>query len=237
MVGAVPQGTLFVMTGASGVGKGTLRARLLERVKLYYSISMTTRPARPGERHGVDYWFVDRARFQAAIEAGAFLEYAEYVGNYYGTPRAPVERHLSRGEDVLLEIEVLGAKQVKERAPELGIPAVFIFIVPPSLTELRRRLLLRSGNDDPAKLKEIAARLARAEREIREAGEVGFDYVVTNDVLEEATADLERIVRAERLRAYRRGDALAAALTRDPELEAELDEMERRWMERGRTRN
>ncbi len=233
----MPQGTLFVMTGASGVGKGTLRARLLERVKLYYSISMTTRAPRPGERHGVDYWFVDRARFEAAVERGELLEYAEYVGNYYGTPRAPVERHLARGEDVLLEIEVEGAKQVKERAPRLGIPAVFIFIVPPSLSELRRRLLLRSGDGDPAKLKEIAARLARAEREIREAGGVGFDYVVTNDVLESATVDLERIVRAERLKTHRRGEALLAALSRDPELEAELDEMERWLVERGRTGN
>ncbi len=233
----MPKGTLFVMTGPSGVGKGTLRARLLERVKLYYSISMTTRPRRPGERHGVDYWFVDRARFAAAVERGELLEYAEYVGNYYGTPRAPVERHLARGEDVLLEIEVEGAKQVKERAPELGIPAVFVFVVPPSLTELRRRLLLRAGDGEPAKLKEIAARLARAEREIREAAGGGFDYVVTNDVLEAAVADLVRIVTAERLRAYRRQEAVAAALSRDPELEAELDEMERRWMQDGRTGN
>ncbi len=233
----MPQGTLFVMTGASGVGKGTLRARLLQRVKLYYSISMTTRPPRPGERHGVDYWFVDRGTFLEKVKRGAFLEHAEYVGNYYGTPRGPVERHLARGEDVLLEIEVEGAKQVRRRAPELGIPAVFVFIAPPSLSELRRRLLLRSGEGDPARLKEIAARLERAEREIREALKGGFDYVVTNDVIEAATADLERIVRAERLRSYRRGDALLQALERDPELEAELDEMERWLVERGRTGN
>ncbi len=231
------QGTLFVMTGASGVGKGTLRERLLERVKLYYSISMTTRPPRPGERHGVDYWFVDKDRFLAAVENEELLEYAEYVGNFYGTPRKPVERHLARGEDVLLEIEVEGAKQVKKRAPQLGIPAVFVFIVPPSLSELRRRLLLRSGVGDPKKLEEIAARLRRAEREIREAPEIGFDYVVTNDVLEDATQDLERIVRTERLKAYRRQDALEAALQKDPELEAELDEMERWLIERGGTGN
>ena len=223
------------MTGASGVGKGTLRERLLERVKLYYSISMTTRSPRPGERHGVDYWFVDEARFLAAIDNKEFLEYAKYVNNYYGTPKKPVLRHLSRGEDVLLEIEVEGAKQVMERAEGLEIPAVFIFIVPPSLTELRRRLLLRSGDGDPKKLEEIAARLRRAEREIREAAEIKFDYVVTNDVLEEATQDLERIVRTERLKHYRRKDALEAALQKDPELEAELDEMERWLIERGRT--
>ena len=231
------QGTLFVMTGASGVGKGTLRERLLERVKLYYSISMTTRPPRPGERHGVDYWFVDEARFKAAIDADELLEYAKYVTHYYGTPKKPVLRHLSRGEDVLLEIEVEGAKQVREEARSLRIPVVLIFIVPPSLTELRRRLLLRSGEGDPKKLEEIAARLRRAEREIQEAEAIRFDYVVTNDVLEDATRDLERIVRTERLKLYRRKDALKAALQKDPELEAELDEMERWLIERGRTGN
>ncbi len=233
----VAKGTLFVMTGASGVGKGTLRARLMERVKLYYSISMTTRPPRPGERHGVDYWFVDRERFLALREQGAFLESAEYVGRFYGTPRAPVERHLAKGEDVLLEIEVEGAKQVKARAPELGIHAVFLFVVPPSLSELRRRLLFRSGHLDEAKLREIEARLARAEREIAEAGELGFDYVVVNDVLEEAVAALDRIVRSERLKAYRQQEALARALVRHPELEAELDEMERWMVDRGGTRD
>jgi len=219
------------------VGKGTLRERLLERVKLYYSISMTTRPPRPGERHGVDYWFVDEARFKEAIEAGELLEHAQYVGNYYGTPKGPVLRHLSRGEDVLLEIEVKGARQVKREARKMKIPAVFIFIVPPSLSELRRRLLLRSGVGDPKKLKEIAARLRRAEREIRSAPKIGFDYVVTNDVLEDATQDLERIVRTERLKLYRQQKALEAALQKDPELEAELDAMERWLIERGGTRN
>ncbi len=231
------KGTLFVMTGASGVGKGTLRERLMERVKLYYSVSMTTRPPRPGERHGIDYWFVSKERFLALREEGAFLESAEYVGRYYGTPRAPVERHLEKGEDVLLEIEVEGAKQVKARAPGLGIQAVFVFIVPPSLSELRRRLIVRAGRLDADKLKEIEARLARAEREIAEAGELGFDYVVTNDVLEEAVSALEGIVRSERQKAYRQRQALAAALRRDPELEAELGEMERWMVNRGGTGN
>ena len=223
------------MAGASGVGKGTIRARLMERVKLYYSVSMTTRPPRPGERHGVDYWFVDRESFLRLARDGGFLEYAEYVGNLYGTPRAPVERRLARGEDVLLEIEVEGARQVMERAPKLDIPAVFVFVAPPSLTELRRRLLLRSGGK--LSPEEISARLERAEREIREAGEMGFDYVVVNDVLEEAVASLERVVLAERTRAYRNRGVLERALRRDPELEAELDEMERWMIERGGTRD
>ncbi len=223
------KGTLFVMTGASGVGKGTLRERLMERVKLYYSISMTTRPPRSGERHGVDYWFVDRSTFLDMRAKGAFLESAEYVGNHYGTPRAPVERHLAQGEDVLLEIEVEGAKQVKAMAPKLGIPAVFIFIIPPSLSELRRRLIVRSKALNEEKLREIERRLARAEREITTALEVGFDYVVVNDVLEEAVERLVEIIRAERLRPWRMEKALEKAAERSPELEAELAEMER-WM-------
>jgi guanylate kinase len=121
------RGRLFVMTGASGVGKGTVRAKVLERTRLFYSISMTTRPPRPGERHGVDYYFVDRPTFEALLEEEGFLEHAEYVGHLYGTPKAPVERALERGEDVLLEIEVQGALQVKGKIPE----AVLIFLLPP----------------------------------------------------------------------------------------------------------
>jgi len=234
----VAEGTLFVMTGASGVGKGTLRKRLLEREKLFYSISMTTRPPRPGERHGVDYWFVSRERFLELVEAKKFLEHASYVNNLYGTPLDPVLRHLKRGEDVLLEIEVQGAKQVREKAEELGLDAVFIFIVPPSLTELRRRLLFRESQRGPDKLKEVAARIKRAEEEIKEAlSGGGFDYVVINDVLEEATQELVTIVRAARLKRERRRDALERALERDPELEAELDEIERWLMQGGGTGN
>ncbi|WP_457631687.1 guanylate kinase [Oceanithermus sp.] len=208
-------GDLFVMTGASGVGKGTLRARLMERVRLYYSISMTTRKPREGERHGVDYWFVDEATFEQTKREGGFLEYASYVDHSYGTPAAPVERALARGEDVLLEIEVQGALQVAEKVPE----AQLIFVIPPSLSELRRRLLLR-GKDS---LEKIEKRLERAREEIAMADR--FHYVVVNDVLEDAVADLERIILARRRIVNRMRPALARALERDPDLEAELDEI------------
>ncbi|TBH20865.1 guanylate kinase [Thermus thermamylovorans] len=218
-------GCLFVMTGASGVGKGTVRAKVLERTRLFYSISMTTRPPRPGERHGVDYYFVDRPRFEALLREGGLLEYAEYVGHLYGTPRLPVERALERGEDVLLEIEVQGALQVKAKVPE----AVLIFLLPPSLSELKRRLVYR-GQDSPEK---IARRLEQAEWEIQDAHR--FDYVVVNDVLEEAVADFLAILTAERRRTRRMARALSRALERDAELEAELEEILRR--EHGGTRD
>lgn len=212
------RGRLFVMTGASGVGKGTVRAKVLERTRLFYSISMTTRPPRPGERHGVDYYFVDRPAFEALLAQDGFLEHAEYVGHLYGTPKAPVERALARGEDVLLEIEVQGALQVKAKAPE----AVLIFLVPPSLSELKRRLVYR-GQDPPEK---IGKRLERAEWEIGNAHL--FDYVVVNDILEEAVQDFLAILTAERRRRDRMTEALSRALSKDPDLEAELDEILRR---------
>jgi len=210
------------MTGASGVGKGTLRARLMERVRLYYSISMTTRKPREGERHGIDYWFVDEATFEKTKQEGGFLEYASYVEHSYGTPRAPVERALARGEDVLLEIEVQGALQVAEKIPE----AQLIFVIPPSLSELRRRLLLR-GKDS---LEKIEKRLERAREEIALADR--FHYVVVNDVLEDAVADLERIILARRRIVNRMRPALDKALERDPDLEAELDEIAARMIGR-----
>ncbi len=211
-------GCLFVMTGASGVGKGTVRAKVLERTRLFYSISMTTRPPRPGERHGVDYYFVDRPTFETLLAQDGFLEHAEYVGHLYGTPRAPVERALGRGEDVLLEIEVQGALQVKAKVPE----AVLIFLLPPSLSELKRRLVYR-GTDGPEK---IARRLAQAEWEIKNAHL--FDYVVVNDVLEEAVADFLAILTAERRRTSRMARVLERTLVRDPDLESELEEILRR---------
>ncbi len=210
------------MTGASGVGKGTLRSRLMERVKLRYSISMTTRPPRTGERHGVDYWFVDEDTFERNKRAGGFLEYATYVGHSYGTPKEPVVRALDRGEDVLLEIEVQGALQVAREMPQ----AQLIFIVPPSLSELRQRLLLR-GKDS---LDKIEKRLERAREEISLAN--NFHYVVVNDLIADAVADLERIIIARRRIVNRMQPALERALERDPNLEAELDELVNRMQGR-----
>ncbi|GAA5447052.1 guanylate kinase [Deinococcus depolymerans] len=179
------------MTGASGVGKGTLRERWLDGQDVFYSTSWTTREARPGERDGVDYVFVTPEAFEAKAQADGFLEHAAFVGNRYGTPIEPIEAALSRGQDVILEIEVEGAMQVKAR---MGDEAILIFIMPPSLSELRRRLEGRA-TETPDR---IEKRLARAREEIREAHE--FRYVVVNDDLDRALGELHAIQRAERAR-------------------------------------
>ncbi|MBX8464290.1 MULTISPECIES: guanylate kinase [unclassified Deinococcus] len=185
------RGLLLVMTGASGVGKGTLRERWLAGQDVFYSTSWTTREARPGEQDGVDYVFVTPEAFEAKAQADGFLEHAAFVGNRYGTPIEPIEAALSRGQDVILEIEVEGAMQVKAR---MGDEAILIFIMPPSLSELRRRLEGRA-TETPDR---IEKRLARAREEIREAHE--FRYVVVNDDLDRALGELHAIQRAERAR-------------------------------------
>ncbi|UBV42389.1 guanylate kinase [Deinococcus taeanensis] len=185
------RGLLLVMTGASGVGKGTLRERWLAGQDVFYSTSWTTREARPGEQHGVHYVFVSPAEFETKALANGFLEHAAFVGNRYGTPIEPIEAALSRGQDVILEIEVEGAMQVKAR---MGDEAILIFIMPPSLSELRRRLEGRA-TETPER---IEKRLARAREEIREAHE--FRYVVVNDDLDRAVDELQAIQRSERAR-------------------------------------
>jgi len=186
------QGILFVMTGASGVGKDTIRRAAMPRMRnLEYSISATTRSRRQGEENGVQYWFLQRSEFERMIREDALLEHADYVGDYYGTPAAPVHQALASGHDVLLELELIGARQVKERMPD----AVMIFIAPPSLRELERRLRGR-GTDSEAK---IQKRLTRAREEIRAVRE--FDYVIVNDHLEQAVVLFESVIRAERARA------------------------------------
>ena len=185
------------MTGASGVGKDTIRREALPVFSdLHYSISATTRTQRPGEVEGQNYYFVDKDRFQEMIRQGELLEYAEYVDDYYGTPIAPVVEALEQGKDVLIELELAGARQVRERLPE----ARMLFIAPPSLAELERRLRGR-GTDSEEK---IQRRLARAREEIRAVRE--FDYVVVNDHLPSAIADFQGILRAERARAHRLSD-------------------------------
>lgn len=184
-------GILFVMTGASGVGKDTIRqAALPDLDNLFFSISATTRARRPGEVHGKQYFFHDKAAFEALLREDALLEYAEYVGDYYGTPAAPVHGALAEGQDVLLELELVGAREVKRRLPQ----AIMIFIAPPSLSELERRLRGR-GTDSEAR---IQKRLARARDEIRAVKE--FDYVVVNDTLGTAVRDFCSIIYAERAR-------------------------------------
>ena len=191
------RGLLIVITGASGVGKGTLRERWLAGQNVFYSTSWTTREARPGERDGVDYVFVTPQTFEAKAQQGGFLEHATFVGNRYGTPVEPIEAALNRGQDVILEIEVEGAMQVGAR---MGEEAILVFIMPPSLSELRRRLEGRA-TETPER---IEKRLARAREEIREAHE--FRYVVVNDDLERAVAEMHAIQTAERARQLPEGE-------------------------------
>jgi guanylate kinase len=179
-------GRVFVITGPSGVGKGTLIRTLLERIpELGLAVSATTRAPRAGERDGVDYHFLSDAEFDRRVEAGEFVEHASYSGRRYGTLREELDRRTRGGSPVVLEIEVQGARQVAERMPE----AVRIFIAPPSEEALRARLIGR-GTDDP---EQVEARLASAREELRAQGE--FSHVVVNDRLEDSVAALEALVR------------------------------------------
>ena len=178
---------VFVITGPSGVGKGTLIRTLLERVsELQLSVSATTRRPRPGEAQGVDYHFLSDAEFERRVQAGEFVEHAWYSGRRYGTLRSELESRLAGGHPVVLEIEVQGARQIREAMPEV----VQIFIAPPSEEALRARLVGR-GTDDP---EQIAARLETAREELAARGE--FAHVVINDRLEDASDALEHCVRS-----------------------------------------
>jgi guanylate kinase len=178
---------VFVITGPSGVGKGTLIRGLLERVpELELSTSATTRAPRPGERDGVDYHFLTDEEFERCVAAGDFLEHASYSGSRYGTLRSEVERMTRGGRPVVLEIEVQGARQVRQTMPD----AVAVFIAPPSREALRARLVGR-GTDTP---EQVEARMRTAERELEAQPE--FGHVVINDRLEQATDELVAIVRA-----------------------------------------
>jgi len=178
-------GKLIVLTGPSGVGKGTLVRSLLQRhPELVLSISATTRAPREGEVDGQDYFFLSRPKFEDMVELGELLEWAEFAGNLYGTPRGPVLDRMVEGKLVLLEIELLGARQVRKTFPE----ALTIFILPPSMSELERRL--RGRGKDPEEA--IARRLQRATEEVEAAGE--FQFQIVNDDLERALGELEGVL-------------------------------------------
>jgi guanylate kinase len=187
---------LFIVSAPSGAGKTSLVKELVERDPgLTLSVSCTTRPAREGEQDGVHYHFLDRERFEREIGEGAFLEHAEVFGNLYGTRAADVRRRLDAGQDVLLEIDWQGARQVRERFPE----AIGLFVLPPSIEELERRLRGRGTDSDDV----IARRMAQAHDELAHFAE--YSYLVVNDCFETALAALAAIVTAERQRlAYQR---------------------------------
>lgn len=183
------KGTLYVFTGPSGAGKGTVLGRLLaEDDRLFFSISATTRAPRPGEQNGVHYYFLEKADFENRIAQGAFLEHAQYVGNYYGTLEASVNEKLDEGFDVILEIEVQGAMQIKKKRPD----AVMVFIAPPSFEELASRLRGR-GTEDEAK---VQKRLETAKGELEQKDK--FDYVVVNDTVDRAVDEIKGILASRR---------------------------------------
>ncbi len=178
------KGKLIVISGASGVGKGTVLGIMMEKRKdLSFSVSATTRPPRPGEIDGVHYYFITREKFEAMIAAGEFLEYDAHAANYYGTPRAQAEEKQSHGP-VLLDIEPKGAKQVKEKAPD----AVLIFIMPPSVQELERRLRGRGDTTE----EQIEMRMERATWEMEQR--VWYDHVVVNDDPERCAQEILKII-------------------------------------------
>ncbi|HZG75379.1 MAG TPA: guanylate kinase [Paenibacillus sp.] len=182
------KGLLLVLSGPSGVGKGTLCNRLRAlSPELVYSVSATTRKPREGEIDGVNYFFKTHDQFRAMIEAGELLEWAEYVGNYYGTPKSFVQQTIDQGKDIILEIDVQGAMQVKERFPE----AIFIFVLPPSLEELQKRIVGRGTESESS----IRSRMAAAAEELKLMEH--YDYAVVNDVLETACNRVQSIIAAE----------------------------------------
>ena len=186
-----------MVSGFAGTGKGTLMKKLLEYYDTYaLSVSATTRAPRPGEEEGVSYFFVSKEKFVDMIERDELLEYACYVGNYYGTPKSYVEEQLEKGKDVILEIEIQGALKIKEKFPD----ALLLFVVPPSAEELEERLKGR-GTEPPDV---IAKRLSRAAEEAE--GIEKYDYIVMNDELERCTQELHGIIRAAHYTPSRKSD-------------------------------
>lgn len=186
---------LIVLSGPSGVGKGTVRKAIFDQGgnDFQYSISMTTRKPREGEVNGEDYYFVSKEEFEHNIETGQMLEYAKYVDNYYGTPLKYVNETLDRGKDVFLEIEVNGALQVRKRLPE----GVFVFLTPPDLMKLKQRIINRGTED----METINKRMTKAVEEIRMMQD--YDFAVVNDKVENAVESIKTIIKSERFRVER----------------------------------
>ena len=194
MIKTRSKGTLIVISAPSGAGKGTVISKLLEKENnLWLSVSATSRTPRTNDKEGVTYYFYSKEEFENKIKEGYFLEYAEYAGNYYGTPKKIIEEKLNKGIDVILEIEIQGAMQIKKLIPE----ALFIFIMPPTLEELKRRLV---GRNTDSKEK-IIERFKIAYKEINEVSK--YNYVVVNDEVDNAVSKIQAIIKAEKCRVDR----------------------------------
>ncbi len=197
-------GILIVLSGPSGSGKDTVLKKLIEKNEdIRVSISMTTRSKRGQEVDGADYYFVTKDYFEKKIADGEMLEYAQYAGNYYGTPKAPVDEMLGEGINVVLEIEVQGAAKIRKIYPD----AVTVFLMPPSIPVLEERLRARGTEDDET----LSHRLFIAEQEIRRASE--FNYIVVNDSIEDAVKDFETVIRAEKMRFIRNKNIISEVIS------------------------
>ena len=195
----IKKGLLLVLSGPSGCGKGTVLKELLATEEnIFLSVSATTRSPRPGEENGTHYFFLSKEEFEGEIARDGMLEHACYCGNYYGTPKKPVFERCEKGQHVILEIEVQGAKQVINSQPE----AVSIFIMPPSLAELERRLVDRQTEDEET----VRRRLATAVEEMKQAKD--YDYIVVNNTVAEAVKDIAAIIRAEQNRTCRMAEMI-----------------------------
>lgn len=192
------KGRLIVFSAPSGCGKGTMLAEIVKNGNYHCSISATTRQPRNNEKNGVNYYFITNEEFEQKIKDGAFLEYAGYCDHYYGTLLSEVDDYLEKGIDVILEIEVQGAFKVMQKRPE----AVSIFVAPPSIEELRRRLKKRGTETDEV----IEKRVSEATNELAQAKK--YDYIIVNDALEDAVNDFFAIMRAEKLKAEFSGDII-----------------------------
>ncbi len=194
--GVERRGLMFVLSSPSGAGKTTLSRLLIDRVfGLRMSVSATTRPMRPGEVDGRDYWFVDQSRFESMVRQDELLEWANVFGHRYGTPRAPVEAALSAGQDMLFDIDWQGTQQLREKA---GEDVVSVFILPPSAADLEQRLHSRAQDSDEV----IRGRMSRASHEMSHWAE--YDYIVVNHDVDEAFAEVQSVLKAERLKRKRR---------------------------------
>lgn len=188
------KGVLIVISGPSGAGKGTICKKLIEKNKnIYLSVSATTRSPREGEIDGVNYYFITKEEFERRVKENGFIEYAEVHGNFYGTPRVNVDKMLEEGKDVILEIDIQGALQVKENFKE----GVFIFILPPSMEELKRRIIKRGSETEES----LMTRFKNAYKEINYVSK--YNYAVVNDTLELAVSKVEAIIAAEKCRVDR----------------------------------